>query len=406
MKDLVLPLLPAISDMFSIPAVISVGKDLEKVSFENLQLSTQGAERQRKDLLKTALRFEKLVAERRATSTGLNDSEILSELILKFNGFQANAAIKKWQVGTEARLALEGIICGMTPEARSLIQAHLDFNKWEESLRWGEDQWNKNVDHCALAMHVVKAAREDPRVTEVMVDEMLAGFMSGCLSFSTSPIPLPSATDAERDLGEVAAEETPDAPETCDPPVMSEADFKAKYPDASNPLVVTLSLGPGQPITCTYVDGKVFLSSKANTRILGATTPNAKPLFLYAGGTWIADSAKADVVLEEQTSTGAQDVGPMTVYELLVSFEKRGHLDLTLTGHKCERPPEVKRGERADAINVVHDTHSIFKPNAVLPKNAKGTNVAGVIGLKTLASSSYVSLLWRHLAASLFNVFC
>lgn len=112
------------------------------------------------------------------------------------------------------------------------------------------------------------------------------------------------------------------------------------------------------------------------------------------------------MVLEEQTSTGAQDVGPMTVYELLVSFEKRGHLDLTLTGHKCDRPPEVRRGERSDAISVVHENHSVFKPNAVAPKSAKGTNVAGVIGLKTLSSSSYCCLLWRYLAASVFHMFC
>lgn len=137
MKELILPLLPAISDLFNIPAVVSVSRDMEKVSFENLQLSSQGAERQRKDLLKTALRFEKLVAERRASTPNLNDGEILSELIQKFNNHKATAAIKKWQVGPEARLALEGIICGMTSESRSLIQAHLDFNKWEESGCFG-----------------------------------------------------------------------------------------------------------------------------------------------------------------------------------------------------------------------------------------------------------------------------
>lgn len=132
-QDLVLPMLPAISDMFCLPSAITGSKDFEKVSFENLQLSTQGAERQRKDLLKTALRFETLLNERRKTCSDKNDSELLDELITKYNGFKANAAIKKWQVSPDAKTAIEGIIVGMTEETRGLLRAHLDFNKWEES---------------------------------------------------------------------------------------------------------------------------------------------------------------------------------------------------------------------------------------------------------------------------------
>lgn len=137
-QDLVLPMLPAITDMFCLPSAITGSKDFEKVSFENLQLSTQGAERQRKDLLKTALRFETLLNERRKTCSDKNDSELLDELITKYNGFKANAAIKKWQVSPDAKAAIEGIIVGMTEESRGLLRAHLDFNKWEESgfLAW------------------------------------------------------------------------------------------------------------------------------------------------------------------------------------------------------------------------------------------------------------------------------
>ena len=91
----------------------------------------------------------------------------------------------------------------------------------------------------------------------------------------------------------------------------------------------------------------------------------------------------------------------MSVYQLLVSFEKRGHLDLKLTGHQCERPPEVQRGERSDAINVTQVEHSVFKPNAVLPAKAKGTNIAGVIGVKCLAASEFLVLLWRSLGCDL-----
>jgi len=50
LQDLILPLLPAFSEIFTIPASISVTTDAETLSFESIQLSTQGAERQRKDV--------------------------------------------------------------------------------------------------------------------------------------------------------------------------------------------------------------------------------------------------------------------------------------------------------------------------------------------------------------------
>lgn len=75
--------------MFNIPSTVSCPKDAERVSFENLQLSTQGAERQRKDILKTAMRFERLIEERKATSTDMSESDILAELVSKYNNFRA-----------------------------------------------------------------------------------------------------------------------------------------------------------------------------------------------------------------------------------------------------------------------------------------------------------------------------
>lgn len=46
-------------------------------------------------------------------------------------------------------------------------------------LRWGEDMWHKNVDQCALAMFVVKEARQDARVSEEMIENMLRSFLNG-----------------------------------------------------------------------------------------------------------------------------------------------------------------------------------------------------------------------------------
>lgn len=128
-----LPFLPALQEIFSLPCSISCTRDMEKVSFENMQLSTQGAERQRKDILKTALRFEQLLVERRRTSSDMNDSEILAELVTKYNQYRANAAIKKWQVSADGHQAIWAIIIGLDEISRSLIKQHLDHNKWEES---------------------------------------------------------------------------------------------------------------------------------------------------------------------------------------------------------------------------------------------------------------------------------
>ncbi len=43
-------LLPAIGEYFNLPASITACSDKEEVNFEGIQLSTQGAERQRKDV--------------------------------------------------------------------------------------------------------------------------------------------------------------------------------------------------------------------------------------------------------------------------------------------------------------------------------------------------------------------
>lgn len=45
-----MPLLPAFSEMFHIPSTISACNDAETVSFDNMQLSAMGAERQKKDV--------------------------------------------------------------------------------------------------------------------------------------------------------------------------------------------------------------------------------------------------------------------------------------------------------------------------------------------------------------------
>ena len=48
-KEMIIPIWPAIRDQFALPCAISVQQNVEELSFQNIQLSTQGSERQRKN---------------------------------------------------------------------------------------------------------------------------------------------------------------------------------------------------------------------------------------------------------------------------------------------------------------------------------------------------------------------
>lgn len=88
-----------------------------------------------RQVLKVSLRFEKLLQQRKASEDGktMNDSEILADIVKKYNDFKANAGIRKWQISPDQHLAIWGVICGLTSDSRDLLRSHLDFNKWEES---------------------------------------------------------------------------------------------------------------------------------------------------------------------------------------------------------------------------------------------------------------------------------
>ncbi|CAK9111498.1 Uncharacterized protein SCF082_LOCUS51755 [Durusdinium trenchii] len=238
-KDLIQCLLPAISDFWSLPSTITACGDKETVSFESIQLSTQGAERQRKDVLKLAARFERLIKERMMTETTMDESACLSDLISKYNSYRANSAIRKWQISQDQSSAIWSIIIGLDEVSRSLLRSHLDHNKWEESgynesilrvkrhmlnetpkglnpfwtklltvtpavqhlhfqkynlwwsqnarrvkrsmrarMRWTEEQWINNVNHCAV-FQWVKEQSTEPEVTSEMLENMTQAFLNG-----------------------------------------------------------------------------------------------------------------------------------------------------------------------------------------------------------------------------------
>lgn len=85
--------------------------------------------------MKCALRFEKLILERRRTESckDQNDQELLQDIVSRYNGYKATAALKRWQIGPDMMSAILAVICGMCAEARQLVRFHLDFNKFDES---------------------------------------------------------------------------------------------------------------------------------------------------------------------------------------------------------------------------------------------------------------------------------
>ena len=101
----------------------------------------------------------------------------------------------------------------------------------------------------------------------------------------------------------------------------------------------------------------------------------------------------------EKPDSKSEDGTVQTLHELVLSLEKQGLVDLTISGHKVDRPAAVKKGISEDTLDVQHQSYSCYRPNAVALKNAKYQNFAGVVGVKNLSSSPQLELVWRSWAA-------
>ncbi|CAE8651941.1 unnamed protein product [Polarella glacialis] len=193
---------------------------------ESIQLSTQGSERQRKDLIRTALRFEKMLMHSAGDPSyqNLSQEAHLKKLFEAYNGFKANVAISKWQLSEDFMAGIINVIIGMSDESRQIVRGHLDFNEWEHSaynesllkskrhtigntprgldqhfallltvtsesqawffkrynsyfatsakktkpslrsrIRWNQSDWDKHVDHTQLAYATMQKAKADTR---------------------------------------------------------------------------------------------------------------------------------------------------------------------------------------------------------------------------------------------------
>lgn len=82
----------------------------------------------------------------------------------------------------------------VTPEAQHLhfkkynLWWSLNCKKMKKTMRarhrWSEENWNKNVDHCCLAVFCLNEVEKlnDSRITQNMVDQMMDSFLNGHLS--------------------------------------------------------------------------------------------------------------------------------------------------------------------------------------------------------------------------------
>lgn len=86
-------------------------------------------------VLKLAARFERLIKQRMLAESAreMCESDVLAELVSKYNEYKANSALKKWQISSDQSAAIWCIIIGLDDISRGLLRSHLDHNKWEES---------------------------------------------------------------------------------------------------------------------------------------------------------------------------------------------------------------------------------------------------------------------------------
>jgi hypothetical protein len=114
--------------------------------------------------------------------------------------------------------------------------------------------------------------------------------------------PTPTTTSLEVDLAKEIGEDVVkmEIQEIDTPPAMTMEKFKEKYPEVQ----MTVTLNMGQNVICQVAGGKCFISAASTFRLVGANSATPKPLFLYAGGSWISDSSKAKDFLSKPGNEG------------------------------------------------------------------------------------------------------
>eukprot|EP00435_Cladocopium_sp_Y103_P042610 s1532_g11.t2 len=254
-------------------------------------------------------------------------------------------------------LAGEGVLGGLRGEYRRIEDKFISMGMELKNVQVALDFMLELQEMCHIACY---SQTDNPTI-----------FQYALLQAQTQR-PTPTAAALETDLAKETTQEVKvENQEIEAPPAMTMEKFKEKYPEVQ----MTVTLNMGQNVVCQVAGGKCFISAASTFRLVGANSSAPKPLFLYAGGSWISDnskakdflskpgnegkgvefrleSAKSMVLLEEQGPSGASDSSPMTLYELYLMLEKRSVVDFQVTSHDVDRPADVKAGNAADCLEV------------------------------------------------------
>lgn len=132
--DKILPFTRFLDRAWLLPMHLLVDQNPAARSFENLTLSYRGSERQAPSLLSLALQLSSVMTFK--SESGLHPKEWNTEQRLRSvvdelhcrEGFLA-----KWMLDGDKFRGIHNLLCGTTAESRSVIQAHLNYHKYQFS---------------------------------------------------------------------------------------------------------------------------------------------------------------------------------------------------------------------------------------------------------------------------------
>ena len=119
-------------------------------------------------------------------------------------------------------------------------------------------------------------------------------------SSTERPTPTPAAAEVDLSGPTTGPPEQAGGAECECPPSMSADEFKQKYTE----VTASVTINMGQNVLCQVAAGKCFISCATQFKLPGVQSMSAKPLFLYAGGSWISDSNKAKDFLAKPANEG------------------------------------------------------------------------------------------------------
>ena len=126
------PFIPFLDKCWLLPMCLSVDKTPTSMSLMNITLSYRGAERQAPSVLSLALRFSSIMSAKSAEGLhdkGMNTEQRLRAVVEELHS--SEGFLSRWHLDNDKFRAINNILVGTSPEARTLIQSHLNVHKWQ-----------------------------------------------------------------------------------------------------------------------------------------------------------------------------------------------------------------------------------------------------------------------------------